>query len=153
MQTPNFHGVHYWNRLQWAKDNLEPFRTEYCVIYEDDMDEPAKVMHPDPNWMAAALNGGIVPPIETILLMREDASRPDFKKHTLGYVRDNAKPCDAMTEKEAVEYQIMQSIPKEVWSSWNEGNYPKMVICKKDQLPKTRLWRNTWKINTELEIE
>ena len=39
MQTPNFQGVHYWNRLQWAKDNLEPFRTEYCVIYEDDMDD------------------------------------------------------------------------------------------------------------------
>ena len=153
MQTPNFQGVKYWKRLQWAKDNLNPFSTEYCVVYEEDIDEPAKIMHPDPNWMAAALQGGIVPPIETVLALKEDEKRPDFKKHTLGSKRDAAKPCDAMTEEDAVEYQIMQSLPKEVWSSWNEGNYPKMVICKKDQLPKTRLWRNTWKINTELEIE
>ena len=103
MQTPNFQGVHYWNRLQWAKDNLEPFQTQYCVVYEDDVDKPAHVMHPDPNWMACALQGGIVPPIETILAMKEEAESPDFKKHTLGPVRDAAKPCDAMTEEEAVE--------------------------------------------------
>ena len=27
-------------------------------------DEPAKVTHPDPNWMACALQGGILPPVE-----------------------------------------------------------------------------------------
>ena len=153
IQTPDFQGVHYWRRLQWAKDNIPPFHTEYCVVYEDDMDEPAKVMHPDPNWMACAMNGGIVPPIETILAMKEDEKRPDFKKHTLGSVRDATKPCDAMTEKEAVEYQIMQSVPKEVWSTWDKGNYPKMVICRTEDLPKNRKWRNSWKINTDLETK
>ena len=151
MQTPNFQGVHYWNRLQWAKDNLEPFQTQYCVVYEDDVDKPAHVMHPDPNWMACALQGGIVPPIETILALKEEAESPDFKEHTLGPVRDEAKPCDPMTEEDAVEYQIMQSIPKRVWRTWDKGNYPKMVICRREDLPKTREWRNAWKINTDLE--
>ena len=146
MQTPNFQGVHYWKRLQWAKDNLQPFHTEYCVVYEEDIDEPAKVMHPDPNWMACAINGGIVPPIETILAMKEDEQRPDFKKHTLGPKRDAAKPCDAMTEKEAVEYQIMQSVPTEVWSTLNEGNRPKLKIIRRSQLPKTRQFRNAWRL-------
>ena len=146
MQTPNFQGVHYWRRLQWAKDNLQPFHTEYCVVYEEDIDEPAKIMHPDPNWMACAINGGIVPPIETILAMKEDAQRPDFKKHTLGPVRDNARPCDPMTEEEAVEYQIMQSLPKEVWSVWDDSNRPKLKIIRRSQLPATRQWRNGWRL-------
>ena len=58
-----------------------------------------------------------------------------------------------MTEKEAVEYQIMQSVPKEVWSTWDKGNYPKMVICRTEDLPKNRKWRNSWKINTDLETK
>ena len=146
MQTPNFQGVHYWRRLQWAKDNLQPFHTEYCVVYEEDIDEPAKIMHPDPNWMACAINGGIVPTIETILAMKEDAQRPDIKKHTLGPVRDNARPCDPMTEEEAVEYQIMQSLPKEVWSVWDDSNRPKLKIIRRSQLPATRQWRNAWRL-------
>ena len=59
--TPEFQGTHLWDRLGWAKENLEPYRSEYCIVWEDpdNLDEPAKVTHPDPNWMACALNGGI----------------------------------------------------------------------------------------------
>ena len=61
--TPEFQGTHLWDRLGWAKQNLEPYRSEYCIVWEDpdNLDEPAKVTHPDPNWMACALNGGILP--------------------------------------------------------------------------------------------
>jgi len=152
VQTPDFRGVHYWDRLSWAKENLSLVQTKYCVVYEDEIDGPAKVMHPDPNWMACAMHGGIVPPIETILALKEEEKRQDFVQHTLGPVRDAATPCGAMTEEEAVEYQVMQSIPIEVWGGWNEGNRPKMIICEKTRLPQTREWRNSWKINTELEI-
>lgn len=64
--TPEFQGTHLWDRLCWAKENLEPYRSEYCVVWEDqeDPDNPAKVTHPDPNWMACALKGGILPPVE-----------------------------------------------------------------------------------------
>ena len=42
--TPDFQGTHLWDRLCWAKENLEPFRTEYCVVWEDqeEPDSPAK---------------------------------------------------------------------------------------------------------------
>jgi len=39
-----------------------------------------------------------------------------------------------------------------VWQNWDEGNRPKMVICKKEQLPATRTWRNAWRISDELNL-
>ena len=48
------------------------------------------------------------------------------------------------------EYLIMKDIPEHVWKNWDEGNRPKMVICRKDQLPATREWRNAWRISEEL---
>ena len=45
--TPEFQGTHLWDRLGWAKENLEPYRSEYCIVWEDpdNLDEPAKVTH------------------------------------------------------------------------------------------------------------
>ena len=57
-----------------------------------------------------------------------------------------------MTEKEAIEYLIMKDVPQEVWKNWNNGNRPKMVICKKEQLPSHRTWRNAWRISEELNV-
>ena len=36
--TPKFQGTHLWDRLCWAKEKLEPHRTEYCVVWEDPED-------------------------------------------------------------------------------------------------------------------
>jgi hypothetical protein len=55
-----------------------------------------------------------------------------------------------MTEEEAIEYLIMKDIPQHVWKEWNSGNKPKMVICRKEQLPSTREWRNAWKIADDI---
>ena len=63
MQTPEFQGTHLWDRLCWAKENLEGYQSEYRVVYEDSIDECAKILVPDPNWMACALQGGILPPV------------------------------------------------------------------------------------------
>ena len=43
IETPEFQGTHLWNRLCWAKENLEMVRSEYCVVWEDpqEPDEPA----------------------------------------------------------------------------------------------------------------
>ena len=57
MQTPDFKGTHLWDRLCWAKENLEPVQSDYRVVYEDSIDECAKILVPDPNWMACALAG------------------------------------------------------------------------------------------------
>jgi hypothetical protein len=58
-----------------------------------------------------------------------------------------------MTEERAIEYLIMKDIPQKVWRNWDKGNKPRLVICRKDQLPSTRVWRNAWKINEELTIQ
>jgi len=154
METPEFQGTHLWERLCWAKEKLEPYRSEYCVVWEDpnDMENPAKVTHPDPNWMACALQGGILPPVWVYHELAKDEAQPDFKKHTRGYLLHETEPMPAMTEEEAIEMLILKDIPQSVWQTWDEGNRPKMVICRKEQLPSTREWRNAWKITEELTV-
>ncbi len=112
--TPEFQGTHLWDRLGWAKQNLEPYRSEYCVVWEDpdNLDEPAKVTHPDPNWMACALNGGILPPVWVYWELKKDEAKPDFVKHTRGYLLHDTEPVKAMTEEEAIEYLIQKDIPE-----------------------------------------
>ena len=61
------HG-HLWDRLAEAKSRLKPVQSKYRVLFEDPNapDEPAKVLVPDPNWMAAALAGNILPSRTTV---------------------------------------------------------------------------------------
>ena len=115
----------------------------------DAPEECSKVTVPDPNWLACALQGGILPPVEVYWLLAEDEAKPDFKKHTRGYLLHNTKPVEAMTEEQAIEYLIMKDIPQRVWRNYDKANKPRLVICKKNQLPSTREWRNAWKIDEE----
>ena len=88
VKTPDFQGEHLWNRLGWAKENLEMIQTDYRVVWEDpqEPDAPAKITVPDPNWMACAVQGGILPPVEVYWELAEDEAKPDFEKHTRGYL-------------------------------------------------------------------
>ena len=152
IETPEFQGTHLWNRLHWAKDNLDGVQSDYRVVWEDPEgpDAPAKVTVPDPNWMACALQGGILPPVWVYWELAKDEAQPDFRQHTRGYLLQETEPMGAMTEEEAIEYLIQKDVPQSVWQSWDEGNRPKMVICRKEQLPTTREWRNAWRISDEL---
>ena len=115
-KTPEFQGTRLWDRLCWAKENLEGKQSDYRIVWEDpDTDECAKITVPDPNWMACALQGGILPPVEVYWALQEDEAKPDFKKHTRGYLLHNTKPVEAMTEEQAIEYLIMKDIPQRVW--------------------------------------
>ena len=49
-------------------------------------------------------------------------------------------------EQEAIEYLIMKDIPEKVWREYEKSNKPRLVICRKEQLPQQRTWRNAWKI-------
>ena len=152
MQTPEFQGTHLWERLCWAKEHLEKAQSDIRVVYEDSVDAPAKVLVPDPNWMACALQGGILPPVESYWELAKDEAQPDFKNHTRGYLLHDTKPVDAMTEEEAIEYLIKKDIPQSVWKTWNKGNKPKMVICRTHQLPEHRQWRNAWQIRDDIKL-
>ena len=151
--TPEFQGTHLFDRLCWAKENLEGVQSDYRVVYEDNVDECAKILVPDPNWMACALQGGILPPVQVYWELAKDEAQPDFVKHTRGHLLHNTKPVEAMTEEQAIEYLIMKDCPQSVWREWDSGNKPKMVICRKEQLPATREWRNAWKITDDLATD
>ena len=150
MQTPDFKGTHLFDRLCWAKENLEPVQSDYRVVYEDSIDECAKILVPDPHFMAACMNGGIIPKIENYWALAEDEAKPDFVKNTRGYLLHDTEPMGSMTEEEVIEFLILKDCPADVVANFDKGNRITLVICKKEQLPSHRVWRNSWRINQDL---
>ena len=145
-QVAPTHG-HLWDRLAEAKSRLAPVQSQYRVLFENpaEPDAPASVLVPDPNWMAAALAGGVLPPIDTYL---RDQNVPDGQPKEHPY----AEPIGAMTEEEAIEYLIQKDIPPEVWRDY-QGNRIIMKIVPVELIPSDRSFRNAWKINqTETEM-
>ena len=133
------HG-HLWDRLAEAKSRLAPVQSKYRVLFEDPAtpDEPAKVLVPDPNWMAAALAGDVLPPIDTY---QRDRLVPDGQPKEHPY----AEPIGAMSEEEAVEYLVMKDIDPAVWRDYN-GNRTIMKIVPVEMIPSDRSFRNAWRI-------
>jgi hypothetical protein len=145
MQIPDFKGIHLFNRLLWAKDNLASVQSQYMVAFEDDMDKPVKIMAPAPEWMACAMAGGILPPIEAYLMDKKTADG-EPKLHPY------ADPIGPMTEEEAIEYLIKKDIPEDVWAT-TKSNSIKFVICKREQIPTNREFRNSWTLDQFKEID
>lgn len=141
------------DRLYLAKEKLDPVQPQYCILYEENEDEPVKVIHPDPSWMACAIHGGVLPPVWVYLVLAEDEKAYTFEKHTQGYLLHETQPIGPMTEEEAMEYLVFKDVPREVWERWDRGNRPKMLICRKDQLPKVRTWRDAWRLSLGEENE
>lgn len=139
------HG-HLWDRLAEAKSRLAPVQSKYRVLFEDPNapDEPAKVLVPDPNFMAAALAGNVLPPIETY---QRDRLVPDGEPKEHPY----AEPIGAMTEEEAIEYLVMKDIDPSIWRDY-QGNRCIMKIVPVELIPSDRSFRNAWKINQEMEM-
>ena len=133
------HG-HLWDRLAEAKTRLDPVQSKYRVLFEDPAtpDEPAKVLVPDPNWMACALEGGILPPIDTY---QRDRGVPDGQPKEHPY----AEPIGAMTEEEAIEYLVQKDIDPSVWRDY-EGNRTILKIVPVEMIPSDRSFRNAWRI-------
>ena len=115
-------------------------QSKYRVLFEDPAtpDEPAKVLVPDPNWMACALEGNILPPIETY---QRDRDVPDGQPKEHPY----AEPIGPMTEEEAIEYLIMKDICPSVWRDY-KGNRTIMRIVPVELIPTDRSFRNAWRL-------
>ena len=105
--------THLWDRLAEAKLRLTPVQSQYRVLFENpaDPEAPASVLCPDPNWMAAALAGGILPPVDTY---QRDRAVADGQPKEHPY----AEPIGQMTEEEAIEYPVMKDISPEVWRDY-----------------------------------
>jgi hypothetical protein len=95
--------------------------------------------------MAAALAGGVLPPIETYL---RDRDVPDGQPKEHPY----AHPIGAMTEEQAIEYLIQKDIPPAIWRDY-KGNRCILKIVPVELIPSDRSFRNAWKINQEPEME
>ena len=145
-QVAPTHG-HLWDRLAEAKSRLTPVQSKYRVLFENpaEPDAPASVLVPDPNWMAAALAGNVLPPIDTYL---RDQNVPDGQPKEHPY----AEPIGPMTEEEAIEYLVKKDISPQVWREYS-GNRIIMKIVPVELIPSDRSFRNAWKINqTEMEM-
>ena len=131
---------HLWDRLAEAKSRLAPVQSKYRVLFEDPTqpDAPASVLVPDPNFMAAALAGNVLPPIDTY---QRDRLVPDGQPKEHPY----AEPIGAMSEEEAVEYLVMKDIDPAVWRDYN-GNRTIMKIVPVEMIPSDRSFRNAWRI-------
>jgi len=131
---------HLWERLLEAKSRLKPVQSKYRVLFEDPNapDEPAKVLVPDPNWMAAALAGDILPPIDTY---QRDRLVPDGEPKEHPY----AKPIGPMTEEQSVEYLIQKDICPNIWRDY-QGNRTILKIVPVEMIPSDRSFRNAWRI-------
>ena len=131
---------HLWPRLLDAKARLKPVQSKYRVVFEDpsNPDAPAAVLVPDPNWMAAALAGGVLPPIETYL---RDRDVPDGEPKEHPY----AEPIGPMTEEEAIEYLIQKDISPAIWRDYR-GNRRILAIVPVEAIPTDRSNRNAWRV-------
>lgn len=139
-------------RIAWARQNLEPFHTEYCVVFDNINLPHASVMYPDPHCMAALMHGGIHPPAWVRLQLKKDEERKDFIKHSdfNGHLLHEVEPMGPLTEEQAIEHLITTDIPEKIWSEWNKGNKPNIVICKRLQIPTDRSFRNAWRIADDI---
>ena len=131
---------HLFKRLMYAKKVLKPVQSKYRVIYEhpDKPDETAYVLIPDPNFMAAALAGWVLPPIDTY---QRDRLVPDGEPKEHPY----ADPIPPMTEEETIEYLIMKDLDPSIWRDY-KGNRVIMKIVPKEKIPLDRSLRNAWRV-------
>lgn len=167
---------HLGTRLFDAKDRLKPVQSKYRVAFEDasDLDAPLKVLNPDLNWMAAAMAGGIVPPVEAyweakfrMVLEMADGEKVQvivsgfnvsdllaeltkrggkmLSQVVVDYPPAYAEPLGPMTEQQAIEYLIKKDIPPRVWKK--EHNRTMMAIVHRDQIPTERVYRNAWDLS------
>lgn len=131
--------THLFEHVCWASENLTRVETDLVVVYEDG-EGPAKILVPAPEWMAMAMHGRMLPPVEHYHNEQrsEDGTFIGPRDYWSSY-----QPIEPLTEEQAIEYLIQKDIPRHVWT---EGSNHKMVICRRSQIPPTRRWRNAWKI-------
>ena len=140
--------MHMLDRLRKSRKELPPFETDYCVVYEDiDMDCCA-IMRPASHAMSALMAGGIFPPVWVYWELAKDEAKPDFTRHSegRGYLLHDTPREGPKTEEEAIQYLIMKDVPEHIWRNYNKSNSVKMKICKKNQLPQSREFRNSWRV-------
>jgi hypothetical protein len=146
---------HLWFRTCYYAQVLKPVESKYRVLFEDPnyLDAQAKVLVPDPNWMAAALHGSVLPDISSYIAdqitlaeyEKQNGSLEGFNWRDHDPQYPYAAPRGPMTEEEAIEYLIQKDIPPRVWRDY-KGNRTIMKIVPVELIPTDRTFRNAWRI-------
>ena len=133
--------THLFDRICWASENLARVESQYVVVYEDGNDAGrARILVPAPEWLAMALHGGLLPPVE-----HYHREQRDLVGNFIG-PRDywsSYTPLGPLTEEQAIEYLILKDVPRHVWQ--DGSNHP-LKICRRSQLPTSRRFRNAWRV-------
>ena len=144
--------------------NLPVCEPQYVIVYEDPEtpDAPCAVVVPTPQWLAMAMHGGILPPAENYLSLvcRWKHTLTGAIKTTDVYTHPgtgweggeivnpellhDCEPCQPLTEEQAMEYLLMVTVPRRVWG--DDTNARRFVICRREQIPTDRRWRNAWRL-------
>lgn len=146
------------DREYFSRQALEPVQSQYAVVFEDPDNPEAStcVLHPAPRWMAMALAGGYLPPIEAYLrdhakIANWAAAGNDPAAFSWGKVggaeHPYAAPIGPMTEEQAIEYLIMKDIPPHIWAVKRNRQYFKIV--RRETIPADRMFRNAWRMKDE----
>ena len=134
------------DRIAWAKENLKRVEPQYCIAWEDpeDIDAPMKITVPAPEWLAMALHGGLLPPVE---VYHEIEDTLEDGRVTRGHLLHETPPVEAMSEEEAMEYLVQKDVPRRVWQ--RSHNRQMFFIVPRADVPKDRSFRNAWRLNNE----
>lgn len=126
----------------------------YRIIYEDPncLEEAAKVVVPSDRWLDDAMSGRLAP-IWVHWQLQDDEQKAidegwhedfehDKEKWKLQVEGQRIPP---LTEEQAMEYLAMMVIPRRVWAE--KHNRPMMRICKTEEVPSDRTFRDAWSVN------
>ncbi len=131
-----------WQREMALRDRgLAPVKPQYCIVWEDpdDLDAPVKITTPSPQWLAMAMHGNVLPPVDVYPLPIDNTGAV-ISGHRLHH-----DVIDAMTEEQAMEYLLQKDIPASTWAV-PEGNRRRFVITKREMIPTDRRHRNAWRL-------
>ena len=144
-------------RWQKAKDDLKPVRSKYRAVWIDERGRFCMTAF-CPHAIAALIRGWIFPCVESF--MRDKKIKEAFAEKMKaegtqekifswaehgGASHPYAVPTGPMTEVQAIEYLIKQSLPSYILDD-KTSNELRFVICTTDQLNESKNYREAWEL-------
>jgi hypothetical protein len=150
-----------------------------CIVWEDpaDLDAPAKITTPSPQWLRMATLGGVLPPVEAyhdarlsieltdgrsyqgvtyleaqdLRLFAKEKGEQVRQERVTDYPVHAAPVISSLTEQEALEYILYKDVPARAWSKAHGAshNRPNFVIAPRENVPTNRFVRNAWSLNPD----
>lgn len=146
----------------------------YVIVYEDpwELDAAVRIIRPDAGWLALAMRGGVIPPVEAYWAMRvlltaefpgEEAISIVTRGDRVGDARadavrrggrivaerivehelNRAEPLGPLSEEQAMEYLAKVWMPARV--RLYAGNRRIWRFVRSDRIPSDRSFRPAWR--------